>query len=174
MALLKKIEDKLKEIGLPGSVKITILGLILFGFATLLHETFHTVTALLLGCRAAILKAEILVGVSGFTCPYTGFDLYWRSIVIALAGPIGSLLAGIYFWATEPNGYARFLGLALILLSSWIQLTPWVPGTDGWKTWAEFHLNPIIPWILWLGTAHITFNLIGKELADERWKEWTK
>ena len=167
MGILERAKEEIESWKTSRFIENTIYLLLAFWTSTLTHETFHLVTALLLGCHAGM-DAGLLMGVTSFECvpssPY-------KSIVIALAGGIGSALIGMILWWLEKkevfepgelSGF-RLRAIILFLLSSIFQLYPLLHGGDMYQAIQIYGLNPIVGWAIWLLLCGIVANIVVSE-----------
>ena len=156
--MLEKIEKKLKNFNLPEYVENTLLFFLALFIATAIHEASHALVATILGVKAGIMHIGLITGATGVE-ETTNLNM----ILIALAGPIGSYLAGLYFWFSEgENSKLRLLSIFLLLTSSVFQLIPY-GVTDGMQA-IKYGLNPFIELSLLVFLASVTANLFIKEI----------
>lgn len=158
MNLLKRIEDEVGKWNLPYFIENTILGLLAFFLATLIHESGHTLTALILGCNAGIAHVGLITGATGVASCAP-----WKLSIIALAGPLTAFMFGLLIWFTEnENSRLRLLSIILFFLSSSLQLVPTKP-LDGY--WAIYYGCPrIVEFFIFLTVFSVSVNLLIDEI----------
>jgi len=167
--ILKRIEDEVRSWDLPTFIKNTLLFLFALIISTTIHELSHVLVGLALGCKAGIQEIYWVAGASGLDCDsLPNPELAY--IITAMAGPIGSFLAGLYFFFSEGKeemergelSSFRMFAIILFFLSGILQAFPIIPYTDFWQA-INFGLNPIIAWFIFLLMAGIFANVIISE-----------
>lgn len=137
-----------------------IIGFIFVNLSLVIHEICHVIMANLLGVRASLAYLLMYTGATS-----VGEATPSQMILIALAGPLGALLYGLYMWYLEPDGILRYAGLASFFYSVLPNLAPFLQGSDMYVA-IQNGLNPLVGWIIYLFVFAYCTKIILDEIYD--------
>jgi len=151
------------------------IGFILFwtylSLSLLIHEVAgHWMTAKLLGCEAAIGELRQIIGFTMVSCEmFPPAVEKSKLVLIALAGPLVSFLAGLWVWLREhPDAPIRLLALLLFFYSTIPSLIPVVPQSDVAQA-INWGLHPVHGWLVFIIITSMIGILVGREITEKRW-----
>jgi len=137
-----------------------IIGIVFVNLSLIIHELSHVIVANLLGVKASIAYLQMFTGATSL-----GEATPSQMILIALAGPLGALLYGLYMWYLEPDGILRFAGLASFFYSVIPNLAPFIQGSDMYVA-IQNGLNPFVGWIIYLFVFAYCTKIVLDEIYD--------
>jgi len=162
----KIVRDLREKSTLPKLVFSLIVGYIFVNLSLIIHEGSHVLVARLLGVEAGVNQLLMFTGVSaiGDTTPI-------QFILIALAGPIGAFLYGLWCYFVEKDSVIRVAGIVSFFYSVIPSLAPFMPNSDMAQA-IEHGLNPLLGWLIYLLIFSYCFKLIIDEVTEKKiWKE---
>lgn len=141
-----------------------IIGFIFINLSLLIHESSHVIMARILGVEAGINNLLMFTGSSviGSTTPS-------QFILIALAGPMGAFLYGLYCYFIEKDSIIRVAGIVSFFYSVIPSLAPYLPNSDMFQAIAS-GLNPLVGWFIYLVIFAYCFKLILEEITEGKFK----
>ena len=161
MSLEDRVIEFLRRYDLSDLTIAFIVGLLFTNLSLIIHELSHIFVANYLGCPATIESLNIYTGASS-----VGECTNDKMVIIALAGPIGAFLYGLFCWYHGgKDSILRLAGLISFFYSVMPSLCPFLPGSDVY-TAIRFGLNPSLGTILWLSISAIIYYLVALEIVD--------
>ncbi|HDD44261.1 MAG TPA: hypothetical protein ENG63_05310 [Candidatus Desulfofervidus auxilii] len=164
--LTKLVKDLRKRTTIPQLLFSLIVGFIAVNLSLLVHESSHVIVARLLGVEAGISQLMMFTGMSsiGETTPMQFY-------LIALAGPIGAFLYGLWCYFFEKDSIIRVAGIVSFFYSVLPSLAPFMPGSDMAQIIAK-GFNPLLGWIIYLLIFGYCFKLVIQEVIEGKWKKY--
>ena len=161
MNLEERIIEFLRRYDLSDLAIAFIVGLLFTNLSLVIHELSHVIVARYLGCPASINSLNIYTGYSS-----VGECSNDKMVVIALAGPIGAFLYGLFCWYYGgKDSILRLAGLISFFYSVMPSLYPFLPGSDMYAA-IRFGFSPALGTIVWLSISAIIYYLVALEIVD--------
>ena len=151
-----------RNIPLTGVALSAVIGFFFVFLSLIVHETSHIAAARMLDCSAGIKRLDFVTGLSAVDC--SGAD--WKLMMVALAGPLGATLYGMWVWFSGKDRIARAGAIASFFLSVIPSLYPGLEGGDMAKA-IHHGLNPLLGRILFIAVFGVIFYQLIKECSEK-------
>jgi len=131
------------------------------------------ITALIVGMLAIIIGQYVNAFFTVLSRDLIANPSFLKGMNMALRGFLLSYLPvtilfimGLYLWFAEPNGYARFMGLLILIFYVVPLLAPWFPFSDAKYAIDHFKINPTICYLILFLVGGYIFEIFYNEIND--------